>query len=232
MGTIKNVTKKDYQEKVDEGNRLIELFMGAYNIGIFDARNKNKIGQYHLSWDLLMTVIHKIKEKVFHEGYDMFMPEHHAYSSIGNACYDADLYEAWKGCVRWITMNFDLNNINLNTILDTRPKDDIIWKTENKHLPYFKISPHTIRRYNQRINYSLTPEEVCNILSTKELYVAYKNNGDGKYFIGDRTVVYIDDFKIITVLKVDKDVEYTPFEKISELKNIAAHFKIQKNGQQ
>jgi len=217
MARLKHVYTPTQEEKYQQGNKVIEAYMGGYNIDIFSDKNADKLIRYNDSWDLLMKVIRKIKSKVFNEGYDMFMPEHYAYISIGNACYDADLLAAWQAVVKWITLNFDLKDFafaELN-IGDIAIKKGMVYKTkDNKDRVYFKINPKVIRRYKQLFDYNGKVDDICKKLSTKYLYDAYVSGGDGRYFIGDRLIAVIENYKIITVLKCEIGVIYNKYSRI------------------
>lgn len=218
MKKIQGLYEQTQNEKFEKGNKVIEVFMVGYNIDIFNNKNRDKITKYHDSWDLLMSVIRKIKSKVFHDGYDMFMPEHYSYISIGNSCYDADLFAAWQGVVKWITLNLDLKDFNFGEINvdDVNLEKNIVYKTKDKEeRVYFKISPNVIRRYKQLINYDESVNDICSKISTKSLYSSYLRNGDGKYFIGGNVIVMIDNFKVIAVLKCPTGTMYEKYSKVN-----------------
>jgi hypothetical protein len=188
--------EKDWSQIYKEGNRIIDDFMVSANWQ-----------DYHTSWDVLMSAIRKIKERVYEEGYDMFMPEHCRYAAIGNACYDADLKAAWLGVVRWVTLR--------NHLQSFRVEEQTMYKTNNRSMN-LSVSPHATYRWKQRINESTTVDEICETLANEKLYWACKVNGDGVYYIGNGLAVVVDNFKIITTYKYPFDGEGV-YVKVKEL---------------
>lgn len=196
-----------YTYNPKDGNKIIDTFVNGGEVDdLFYTL------PYHESWDSLMMVIRKIKQHVFSEGYDMFMPEHSSYISIGNACYDADLTGAWLACVKWIILRGDLQDSErINKEYEKLESSEIVYKSySHKGILHFKISPHAIRRWKQRICETDTIDAICERFNKKELKDAYEKQGDGRYYIGNGLVVTIDKFLIVTVFKapIEEDKIY------------------------
>lgn len=203
-----------------EGNRLIDIFLFGRSDEDINASYATE--PYHESWDLLMSVIRKIKEHVFSEGYDLFMPEHSSYVAIGNACYDADLLGAWIGAVRWICLRQDLQDVKpIKLHYELEENDAIVFKTwSNSGISKLKVSPHLIRRWKQRISEKTTIDEICDRVTGRGINESYEKHGNGVYYIGKGLVVSIDNYLVMTVYKRNHP-EAKINEKVRDLRNMA-----------
>lgn len=199
-----------------DGNRLIDLFMS--DRGDDDMSGSYATASYQDSWDLLMKVIRKIKQHVFKEGYDLFMPEHSSYLSIGNACYDADLEGAWISVVKWIVLRQDLTGMkNIEREYRLSNEEDVVFSTKNNAgVSRLRVSPHVIQRWKQRIDEKTSINDICDRVTGRGINTAYSIHGDGKYYLGNGLVIAIENFKILTIYKGEHDDSMIN-QKISDL---------------
>lgn len=177
-----------------EGNKVISLFMEDYSVHHFKENSTYfETLNYHNSWDCLMEVILKIKKQIYRDGYTIFSLNHNAFIRIGNACYDADLNEAWRGCVRWCERFYACDNIKIQT-----EEDKLI------------VNPHAVQRFQERIMH-FPDGFITRILSEDYLYQIHKEKGSGRFKIkGFDALAVIQDNIVRTVVESESELENLP----------------------